>query len=60
MKALFAKTMFGTRPGVRLWYNYAENITTDREEATVALVRGFQPNADFLQKFRVQPSLCLL
>lgn len=60
MKTLFAKTFFGTTVGVRAWHHLAETLTNDREAATVGLVRGFSPNADFLEKFRVQPSPCLL
>ena len=59
-KALAAKSLFATKPGVRAWYEFAERFTANREEATVAFVRGFAPNDDFLSKFRFQPSTVLL
>lgn len=60
VKALTAKTMFATKPGVRLWFEFAERFTANREEATVSFVRGFPSDADFITKFRFKPSKVLL
>jgi dTDP-4-amino-4,6-dideoxygalactose transaminase len=60
VKALMAKTLFGTRPGVYSWHHLADRFSANREEATVGLVRGFSQDQDFLTKFRVQPSPVLL
>ena len=59
-KALVAKTLFATKFGISTWHTYAENFTPNREEATVALIRGFKPDEDFLGKFRIRPSSMLL
>jgi hypothetical protein len=52
-KGLLGKFLFGSRLGVSSWYNYATRFTPNWEEATVALIRGFKPDEDFLGKFRI-------
>lgn len=59
-KGMLGKILFGTKFGVTSWHNYAENFTPNREEATVALIRGFKADEDFLGKFRIAPGPCLL
>jgi len=59
-KALMAKTIFGTRVGIRGFYEFAERFTSNREELSVSFVRGFPTDAPFLQKFRLKPSKMLL
>lgn len=59
-KALMAKTVFGTRVGIRGFYEFAERFTANREELSVSFVRGFPSNVPFLSKFRLQPSKILL
>ena len=60
LKALFAKSLFGTTMGVRFWHNFSEKFYSDREEATISMVRGFSADQNFLQKFRINPSPILL
>jgi len=59
-KGMLGKFLFGTDFGVTAWHNYAERFTPNREEATVALIRGFKADDDFLGKFRINPGPCLL
>jgi len=59
-KALAAKALFGTKLGIRGFYEFAERFTANREELSVQFVRGFPADAAFLQKFRFQPSKVLL
>jgi len=59
-KALAAKALFGTKLGIRGFYEFAERFTANREELSVQFVRGFPADVAFLQKFRLQPSKVLL
>ncbi len=59
-KALAAIMVFNWRLGTRFATWYFEKFTTSVEDSIVALSRGFKPSDDFLGKFRIKPSPCLL